>query len=173
MDAAAGVVRLMGDHVVVRSVADGDIPALERVMACPGVRAWWWDFEVGKFAVELRDPDLHALVIEHADQVVGYMQYFEEESVAYHFAAIDLALHDDHQGRGLGRHALRTIARYLFDVRGHHRLTIDPAVANQRAIRCYERVGFRRVGVMREYERAADGTWHDGLFMELLAADLE
>jgi aminoglycoside 6'-N-acetyltransferase len=173
VDAEEGGVRLTGEHVVVRSVTDDDTSVLERVMACPGVRAWWWDFEIGRFAAELHDPDLRALVIEHAGEVVGYMQYAEEESLAYHFASIDLALHDDDQGRGLGRDAVRTIARYLFDVRDHHRLTIDPAVANERAIRCYERVGFRRVGVMRKYERGADGTWHDGLFMELLAADLE
>jgi aminoglycoside 6'-N-acetyltransferase len=165
-------VRIVGDRVVLRSVAEDDLAALERVMACPGVRAWWWDFEIGRFAAELHDPDVYALVIELDGEVLGYMQYSEAASLAYHFASIDLSLHDDFQGRGLGRDAVRTLARYLFDVRGHHRLTIDPALANERAIRCYESVGFRRVGVMREYERGADGTWHDGLFMELLASDL-
>jgi aminoglycoside 6'-N-acetyltransferase len=60
--------------------------------------------------------------------------------------------------------------RHLIDDRGHHRLTIDPAAANERAIRCYEAVGFVRVGVMHQYERADDGSWRDGLLMELLAA---
>ncbi len=171
MNSANDTVHIAGDQVVVRSVADSDLPALERVMACPGVRAWWWDFEIGRFAAELRDPDLVALVVELDGDVVGYLQFSEEESPAYHFASIDLSLHDDFQGRGLGRDAVRTIARYLFDVRGHHRLTIDPARSNERAIRCYESVGFQRVGVMREYERGVDGIWHDGLFMELLASD--
>lgn len=63
------------------------------------------------------------------------------------------------------------LARYLFDERGHHRLTIDPAAANARAIRAYERVGFRPVGVMREYERGPDGVWRDGLLMDLLASE--
>ena len=45
---------------------------------------------------------------------------------------------------------------------------IDPAVANERAVRCYEAVGFRRVGVMRRYQRMADGNWEDGLLMELV-----
>ncbi|MDX6639590.1 MAG: hypothetical protein QOF12_601, partial [Solirubrobacteraceae bacterium] len=56
--------------------------------------------------------------------------------------------------------------------RGHHRITIDPALANARAIRCYEAVGFRPVGVTRRSERAPDGSWEDGLLMELLAEDL-
>jgi aminoglycoside 6'-N-acetyltransferase len=67
---------------------------------------------------------------------------------------------------------VRTLARQLFDEVGHHRLIIDPAAANERAIRCYERVGFRPVGVMRDYERGPDGSWHDGLVMDLLAGEL-
>jgi aminoglycoside 6'-N-acetyltransferase len=68
--------------------------------------------------------------------------------------------------------AIRALARYLIDVRGHHRLTIDPAAANERAIHAYRRVGFRPVGIMRRYERGPDGTWHDGLLMDLLAGEL-
>jgi GNAT superfamily N-acetyltransferase len=38
--------------------------------------------------------------------------------------------------------------------------------------RFYEKVGFRRVGVLREYERNADGQWQDCLLMDLIKADL-
>jgi aminoglycoside 6'-N-acetyltransferase len=48
---------------------------------------------------------------------------------------------------------------------------LDPAV-HQAAIRCYTKVGFKPVGVMRQYERGLDGTWHDGLLMDLVAGDL-
>ena len=67
---------------------------------------------------------------------------------------------------------MRTLARWLFEDRGHHRITIDPAAANERAIRSYEGVGFKRVGVMRRYERGTDGDWHDGLLLDLLPEDL-
>ena len=75
-------------------------------------------------------------------------------------------------GRGVGTEAVRRVVRHLIDVRGHHRITIDPAAANAAAIRAYEKAGFRRVGVMRRYERDTGGDgWHDGLLMELLADD--
>lgn len=64
------------------------------------------------------------------------------------------------------------MCRFLFEERGHHRLTIDPAADNVRAIRAYEKVGFKRVGVMRRYERGADGTYHDGMLLDLLPEDL-
>jgi hypothetical protein len=48
----------------------------------------------------------------------------------------------------------------------------DPAAANEPAIRCYAKVGFRPVGVMRQYERGGDGRFHDGLLMDLLREQL-
>lgn len=111
-------------------------------------------------------------VIEHDGVVVGSIQVEEELEPDYRFASIDLFLTTEAQGRGLGPDAIRTVARHLLDVRGHHRVTIDPAVANQRAIRAYTKVGFRPVGVMRAYERSADGTWHDNLLMDLLVGEL-
>ena len=95
-----------------------------------------------------------------------------EDDPDYRQVAFDIFLAGSAQGRGLGREALR-LAIDHFAARGHHRFTIDPAVANERAIRSYAAVGFRPVGVMRDYERGRDGRWHDNLLMDLLAAELE
>jgi aminoglycoside 6'-N-acetyltransferase len=75
-------------------------------------------------------------------------------------------------GQGLGADAVRTLARHLFDDVGHHRIEIDPAADNAAAIRCYEKVGFRPVGIMRGYERGPEGKWHDSLLMDLLAGEI-
>ena len=75
--------------------------------------------------------------------MAGSLQVAEEDEPDFRHAGIDLFLATDHQGRGLGPEAIRVAARYLFEVRGHHRLTIDPAAQNLRAIHAYERVGFR------------------------------
>ena len=91
-----------------------------------------------------------------------------EDDPDHRSAALDIVLAPPVQGRGLGPAALRAAIDWLVRERGHHRFTIDPAVANERAIRAYASVGFRRVGVMRRYERGADRTWHDNLLMELI-----
>jgi aminoglycoside 6'-N-acetyltransferase len=110
--------------------------------------------------------------IEHDGELIGSVQYYEETDPDYRHAGIDIFLTSSRHGEGLGPETLRVLARYLFDERGHHRIVIDPAADNERAIRAYERVGFRRVGIMRQYERGPDGTWHDGLLMDLLADEL-
>jgi aminoglycoside 6'-N-acetyltransferase len=105
--------------------------------------------------------------IEQDGEVIGMIQFWEETDARFRHAAIDLFLGVGAQGRGLCTDVVRTMVRHLFEDRGHHRLTIDPELRNERAIRCYERLGFRRVGVLRRYFLAPDGTWHDGLLMEL------
>ena len=90
----------------------------------------------------------------------------------YRHAGIDIFLTTHQHDRGVGTEAVRLLATFLCEQRGHHRLTIDPAAANHRAIRCYEKVGFRRVGLMRRYERGSDGQFHDGLLMDLLREEL-
>ena len=110
------------------------------------------------------------LTIEVDGAVAGLIQFYEElepgTAMRRSTSSWIRALH----GRGLGTEAVRRVVRHLIDDRGHHRITIDPAAANAAAVRAYEKAGFRPVGVMRRYERDADGDgWHDGLLMELLA----
>jgi aminoglycoside 6'-N-acetyltransferase len=164
---------LRGDGVVLRPVEPGDVERLAEIMAEPSVSRWWGAYDAGRVRADLLDdPETETLAVEVDGDVVGALQIWEEPDPDYRHAGIDVFLATSHQGRRLGVEAIRLAARHLFDDRGHHRITIDPAAHNERAIRAYERVGFRPVGVMRLYERSPDGTWHDGLLMDLLPADL-
>lgn len=157
-------------EIVLRPLAPGDERELLRIHNTPEVVRWWgipeddfpWD-----------EPSSTRLTIVVGGAIAGLIQYWEEPEPRYRHAGIDLFLDPALHGRGMGAHAVREVARELFAARGHHRITIDPAVDNAAAIRCYEKVGFRRVGVLRRAERDAGGAgWHDVLLMELLAEDL-
>ena len=164
--------RLIGDRVTLRALADADRPLLRAILAEPSVARWWGSETADEAVDDLFEPYQTSFVIEVEGAVAGCIQVAEEEEPDYRHAGVDLFLDSAHQGRGLGPEAIALVARYLFEVRGHHRLTIDPAATNARAIRAYERVGFRAVGVMRKYERGLDGAWHDGLLMDLLVGEL-
>jgi aminoglycoside 6'-N-acetyltransferase len=123
-------------------------------------------------AEDLAEDGMETLVIEHEGQVAGAIQWSAEDEPDYRHAGIDIYLDPALHGRGLGTDAVRTLAKHLIADHGHRRLVIDPAADNVAAIRCYSKVGFRPVGVMRRYERGVDGTWHDGLLMDLLADEL-
>ena len=152
----------------------GDRVAVGRILAQPSVARWWGDFDQDRVERDLivGEPDMRVYAIEVDGRLVGAIQSVEEPEPEFRHAGIDLFLDDDVQGQGVGPNAIRILARRLIDEDGHHRITIDPAAENEHAISAYEKVGFRRVGTLRSYQRMGDGTWADGLLMELLADDL-
>jgi RimJ/RimL family protein N-acetyltransferase len=163
---------LPGDGVVLELVTSAHVPELRRILLTPAVRARWHDEAASpQWPFDDTSSTRYAVLIDAV--VRGMVQYAEENEPDYRHASIDIFLDPDVHGRGVGRDAVRTLARHLVNDRRHHRLVIDPAVDNEAAIRCYAAVGFQPVGVMRNYERDADGAgWHDGLLMDVLAEEL-
>jgi len=156
-------------RLVLRPLVPADAAELRRIHLTPEVRRWW-DEPAEGFPWD--EPDSTRCTIEFDGRVAGLIEYWEETEAKYRHAGIDLFLDPSLHGRGLGAAAITRVVRHLIEERGHHRITIDPAADNVVAIRCYEKVGFTRVGVMRGYERDVDGEgWHDGLLMELLSTD--
>jgi aminoglycoside 6'-N-acetyltransferase len=168
---ASSVPLLRGDRVLLRRGEPADADALWSILREPAVASRWGSFTRDEVVAQFVGSDL-AFVIDVDGEAVGAIQFEEEEDPMYRHAGIDLFVATARQRQGFGTDAIRTLIRYLIDERGHHRFTIDPAADNVAAIRAYERVGFRRVGVMRAYELSPDGTFHDGLLMDLLADEL-
>jgi aminoglycoside 6'-N-acetyltransferase len=165
---------LAGDRVALRPLRVDDRAAMRAFLAEPEVARWWGTAGPDGAVDELfGDAEAVVFAIELNGVVVGAIQYTEENEPDYRHAGIDMFVGTAYQNRGLGSDALRTLARHLFEERGHHRLTIDPAAANRRAIHVYQGVGFRPVGLMRQYERGPDGSWHDGLLLDMLAGELK
>jgi RimJ/RimL family protein N-acetyltransferase len=155
--------------LTLRPLAEGDEGELLRIHATPEVVRWW---DVPEQGFPWDEPESTRLTIEVGGAVAGLIQYSEENEPKYRHAEIDLLLDPALHGRGYGSEAVRRVVRLLIEERGHHRITIDPACANGAAIRAYEKVGFKPVGVMRRSERdVGGGGWHDSLLMELLAGE--
>jgi aminoglycoside 6'-N-acetyltransferase len=161
---------LTGPRVTLRSATPEDASRLLPIRGEPAVVSRWGHLEPGEMDAFVEDE--RTLVVEVDGEVIGAIQFDEEEDPMYRHAGIDVYLTTSRQDQGFGSEAVGVLARYLIRERGHHRLTIDPAADNAAAIRAYEKVGFRRVGIMRAYERGPDGTWHDGVLMDLLAEEL-
>jgi aminoglycoside 6'-N-acetyltransferase len=161
-------VQLRGERVVLRPFEERDLPRVRAFAQEPEVARWWPRAD----EAYLREHVGTAFAIEYEGEVVGYAEVWEEDDPEYRHGGIDLFLGTAYHGRGLGADTVLTLARHLVHDLGHPRVVIAPAAENERAIRSYERAGFRPVGVMRRYERAGDGTWRDGLLMDLLAEEL-
>ena len=159
---------LRGERVLLRPGRPDDADRLFQIRTEPEVVRWWGGVDIEEVREEFIEADDGFVIEVEGEEVVGAIQYHEEDDPMYRHAGMDIYLTTSRHAEGLGTEALRVLARYLFEERGHHRLTIDPAADNAGAIRAYEKVGFRRVGIMRKYERGPDGIWRDGLLMDLL-----
>jgi aminoglycoside 6'-N-acetyltransferase len=163
---------LRGPRVMLRPLGPEDVRRIAELGSAPEVARWWPGIDEAYVRDELLpDRESPSFAIVADGEVAGLIQFWEENDPEYRHAGMDLFLGVPWQGRGLGPEALWLLAGWLLSERGHHRLTIDPATANEPAIRAYRKLGFRPVGVLRQYERDGEG-WRDGLLMDLLADEL-
>jgi aminoglycoside 6'-N-acetyltransferase len=162
---------LEGVLVRLRLATTQDVDRIVEIRSTPEVHSRWGGDDLRtEFLNDVASNDLTLLVIEGENtQVIGGIQWHEESDPMYRHAGLDLYIDPGFHRRGYGTDAIATLVAYLIDVVGHQRLVIDPAADNADAIACYSKVGFKPVGRMRRYERAANGSFHDGLLMDLLA----
>ncbi len=76
-----------------------------------------------------------------------------------------------HWNNGYGCEILGFLATHAFRELGLHRISLQVAARNGRAINCYRAVGFKEEGVLRQAVFWNDG-WHDEVLMGMLREDL-
>ena len=111
-------------------------------------------------------------MLEYDDISIGYMQYYPvEKGEEYGIEAIQAVFGIDvfigepeFWDRGIGTRAMEMLLGYLFSTLGAARVVIDPMVTNGRAIRCYEKSGFKKVKVLPQHE-LHEGELRDGWLM--------
>ena len=116
-------------------------------------------------------------IAEYEGIPLGYVQFYPVEEAEYDCRglvdfslyakpmAVDLFLgQPERWNQGLGSRLLRALCRYLSDEVGADAIFIDPRLNNPRAIRCYEKAGFRRLCVIPQREEM-DGRRWDNLMM--------
>lgn len=72
---------------------------------------------------------------------------------------------------GQGTPFLRAVLAEVFGPLKAHRIGLDVTADNARAIGLYEKLGFRREGLIRECWQRPDGDWSDCYLMGLLGRD--
>ena len=144
---------IRGVFTTVRRAEVADAELLAAWHADPEVSRYWDDetFTRDEMVARLRRPDVEAYIVQEAERPVGYLQVWQERAGG----GIDMFLIPDVRGRGLGPDAARAVARHLRDERSWPRVTVDPYLWNEGAVRAWERAGFRAV---EEREPDADHT---------------
>jgi aminoglycoside 6'-N-acetyltransferase len=94
--------------------------------------------EVAAKYVGRRRPEVESFVVMAGDAPIGYAQYRGG-------VGLDLILEPTARGHGYGPDAADALARYVLGELGRPRVTVDPEAENVRAVRAWEKAGFRTV----------------------------
>ncbi len=142
---------LRGERVVVRLASADDAGMLVRWHRDPEVMRYWdgKTYTHEQMLARLTRADVDAYIVEDDGEPVGYLQAWFGE--AADVAGLDMFLVPAARGRGLGPDAARALARYLLSEGGRQRVTVDPYVWNESAVRAWQKAGFQSVE-----EREAD-----------------
>ena len=145
-------VLVRGRLTVLRPADGGDVDRLAAWHADPDV-ARYWDGETfthAEMEERLAQADVEAWIVEEDDEPVGYLQV--------HAEGLDMFLVPAARGRGLGPDAARAMARHLIDEHRRVRVTVDPYVWNEGAVRAWQRAGFVEVS-RHEPDREHSAAW--------------
>lgn len=140
--------------IAFRPVTEADFDLLRTWLAAPHVARWWGD-DVDASLAEIREavaePSTQAFLILLDGRPVGYIQRYDihgEEDHPYRdqppgTVGIDLSIGEaELLGKGLGPRIIEAFVETIF-ADGAPRIVIDPEPDNARAVRAYEKAGFR------------------------------
>ena len=148
--------------ITFRPLTVADLPLLHDWLSRPHVVEWWEparslaEIEEEYVPVIAGETDVRAYVALAGGEPIGYIQsyvamdsgdgwWLDERDPGVR--GIDQFLANaDQLGRGLGTAMVRAFVRQLFADPAVTRIQTDPSPDNRRAIRCYEKAGFRAVG---------------------------
>jgi aminoglycoside 6'-N-acetyltransferase len=139
-----------------RPVTHRDLPMIATWLAEPHVAEWWDDpdTEIASIRAHIDSISVELLIIELDAKPIGYLQTYDphlEDDHPYRdqpfgTLGIDLSIGvPELVGIGHGSALLGHFVDELF-AEGTPRVIIDPDPANARAIRAYEKAGFRAFG---------------------------
>ena len=124
-----------------------DLPLIHAWRLQPHLQPWWFDpgtlaAFTARYAPRIEPgSDVHGYIACRGAEAIGFMQCYLGSEPGER--GIDQFLAHAHQlGQGLGTAMVRAFVESLFDEPTVTRVVTDPAPLNQRAIRCYRRVGF-------------------------------
>ncbi len=173
--------RLSGSRLELRWLTQQDAPAILGIFGDSEVMRFW-------SSPPLRNLAAATDLIEEIHQLFGSRRLFQwgicrretnevlgtctlfHVDLPHRLAEVGIALGRSAWGQGLATEALDVLIGFAFDALDLHRLEADIDPKNERALRAFERQGFRREGYLRERWHHL-GKVHDAIFLGLLRGE--
>jgi aminoglycoside 6'-N-acetyltransferase len=124
----------------------------------------------------LDNSNIASSILQYNSIEIGYIQYYHltsEEYLEFGYDkqeitfGIDLFIGEmEYWNKGIGFKALKLVIKMLEKEKKASRIAIAPQTWNARAIKCYEKCGFKKIRLLKKHE-LHEGEYKDCLLMEI------
>jgi len=117
-----------------------------------------------------KENEAHLILAKKKGLVPMGILSIKEVSLRNGSAHLSIIIQEKDWDKGYGTEAISGVLEFMFMRLNGHRIWLRVDVRNARAIRCYEKCGFKVEGTLREDHFAA-GKWQDSYIMSILRSE--
>lgn len=170
---------LEGDRVYLRPFQKEDYTLIQKALSNPEIRKMTGNQHYlslpsiekayDSFALDTKRIDL-VIALQETDEAVGDVSLNGVDHLNRN-ANVRIALHEEkYFGKGYGTEALKLLLEHGFNTLNLYRISLNVYDFNNRGQKSYEKLGFKREGVIRG-ELYSEGKYHDNILMGVLAEE--
>lgn len=172
--------QIKGEKIILRPMEEEDLELVFQWINNPDIKEYWYGRDKPRTMEWVKKHFLPAIrkekkysywIIELNGDPIGYADVVPGEDDDEQFSGsieLDILIGDKRKWeQGYGSDALKSLQNYAFNTLGAERVFIVPRTINPRAIHVYEKVGFKKEGILRHNERF-EGKWIDGVMMAII-----
>jgi aminoglycoside 6'-N-acetyltransferase len=168
--------------IKVRELGASDAGLLAKWLSNPTVLEFYegrdnpFDLDKVNEVFYAQEDDEVKCIIEYDEKEIGYIQFYpldDETKREYGYPVENENIYGmdqfigeaDYWNKGIGTLLVTSMIKYLTGDRQADRVVMDPQTRNARAIRCYEKCGFRKVRLLPQNE-LHEGKYQDCWLIE-------
>lgn len=176
---------IKGKKVSLRKVEKKDLPLLYKWINSPAVTRFWYGRDKPKsvqwvkkhfMPMVIGKSESSCWIIEVAKKPIGFMYYTPGKNDDNEFngrVELDILIGDDQEwGKGYGTDALQAMIKYAFRNQNTERVFLTPYAYNSRAIHLYQKVGFKKEGILRHFDKI-EGKFRDCIMLSIIRDDFK
>lgn len=144
-----------------KSLTKNDLQLLFNWLSLSHVSAWWheskdWHIFKEKYNKKLINTNIGSFIIQDKTKSMGYIQWYKiaDESILpapypENTFGIDLFIADvEYIGKGFAPIVIKRFIKQELLPKNPNKIIVDPEINNHRAIRTYEKVGFKKTKII-------------------------
>jgi aminoglycoside 6'-N-acetyltransferase len=166
-------VEIKNGKLTIRPITKNDAVHLTKWLSDPAVLEYY-EGRDQPFTMErvmetyfMEEEGLSRYIFMSDEKPIGYIQTYTVEEEANTFGMDQFIGETEYWNKGIGTFLINTMVNYLVTQKGANRIIMDPHTSNKRALRCYEKCGFKKVKFLAKHE-LHEGEYRDCWLIELV-----